>query len=101
MNAPDVPIDITCEPSSEGFRCTVRVGHDAAATHHEVSLTRSDLVSLAPLTTEPATLVRESFRFILEREPRDDILLRFSLPQIGSYFPEYPAEIRRRLTKAG
>jgi hypothetical protein len=101
VSNPDLPIGITCESTSEGFRCQVTVGEDAAATHHEVTLTPSDLASLASPTTEPATLVRESFRFILAREPREDILRSFPLPRIGHYFPEYPAEIRRRLAKAG
>jgi len=42
-------------------------------------------------------LVRESFAFLLEREPPTSILRRFDLSVIASYFPEYPAEIRRRL----
>ena len=39
----------------------------------------------------------ESFEFLPEREPKEAILSRFELPVIGHYFPEYPAEIRRRL----
>jgi hypothetical protein len=42
-------------------------------------------------------LVRESFVFLLEREPPSSILKRFSLDVISGYFPEYPEEIRRRL----
>lgn len=43
-------------------------------------------------------LVRESFRFLLEREPASSILGQFSLNQISHYFPEYPRELRRRLS---
>jgi len=46
---------------------------------------------------EPARLVEESFRFLLEREPKESILGRFELSTIERYFPEYPDEIRRRL----
>jgi hypothetical protein len=42
-------------------------------------------------------IVRESFRFLLEREPPTSILSRFSLSDITRYFPEYPAELARRL----
>lgn len=42
-------------------------------------------------------LIRESFEFLLEREPATSILREFSLEQIGDYFPEYPDEIRHRL----
>jgi hypothetical protein len=42
--------------------------------------------------------VRESFRFLLERERATSILARFSLSDISRYFPEYPSELARRLS---
>lgn len=40
--------------------------------------------------SEPAQkLVRESFRFLLEREPAGSILHTFDLKEIETYFPEY------------
>ena len=42
-------------------------------------------------------LVRSSFEFLLEREPRDSILRDFDLPMIGRYFPEYERDIGQRL----
>ena len=48
-----------------------------------------------------AELVRCSFDFLLAREPATSILRRFSLEQIGDYFPEYRGEIRRRLGGTG
>jgi hypothetical protein len=42
-------------------------------------------------------LIRRSFEFLLEREPKDAILRAFDLPVIARYFPEYEAEIGRRL----
>lgn len=44
-----------------------------------------------------AEVVRESFAFLLEREPATSILRRFSLDVISGYFPEYPTDMRRRL----
>jgi hypothetical protein len=43
-------------------------------------------------------VVRESFRFLLEREPATSILRQFSLSDISRYFPEYPSELARRLS---
>jgi hypothetical protein len=34
-------------------------------------------------------VVRESFRFLLEREPASSILPEFSLDVLPTYFPEY------------
>jgi hypothetical protein len=42
--------------------------------------------------------VRESFDFLLEREPASSILSEFSLNDISRYFPEYPGELARRLS---
>jgi hypothetical protein len=42
-------------------------------------------------------VVRESVRFLLEREPASSILSRFSLTDITSYSPEYPGELAHRL----
>jgi hypothetical protein len=87
---------VQCEPQDGGWRCRVTVGTDPSATEHEVIVERTTLDDLAPGAT-PETLVEASFRFMLEREPRESILRSFELPIIGRYFADYPAEIRRRL----
>jgi hypothetical protein len=72
--------------------------HGAVMTHHRVRLTNADLARLSE--GRPAEeLLRESFRFLLEREPNTSILSSFDLPLIGRYFPEYEQEIRARLRK--
>jgi hypothetical protein len=52
--------------------------------------------ALAPADADPTRLVRESFEFLLAREPRESILRSFELPVIGRYFPEWETEIRPR-----
>jgi hypothetical protein len=42
-------------------------------------------------------LVRWSFTFLLAREAPTSILRRFSLEQIGDYFPEYGDAVRQAL----
>jgi hypothetical protein len=42
-------------------------------------------------------VVRESFEFLLEREPVSSILPEFSLDVIPNYFPEYREEMPKRL----
>lgn len=76
------------------FRVTVREG--GSSTYHDVTCTeahRQRFGGDAPATS----LVEESFRFLLEREPKESILRRFELPVIARYFPEYPDRIRERL----
>lgn len=93
-------IDVRCDSSAGGWRCRVKVGDDPAATRHEVAITREDFTQLAP-DAEVEALVQASFRFLLEREPREAILRRFELPVIGRYFPEYATEISARLHDPG
>jgi hypothetical protein len=89
-------IDVRCDRSAGGWRCRVTVGDGPSATTHEVGVTNADLLRLRP-DAEVERLVEASFRFLLEREPRESILRRFELPVIGRYFPEYEAEVRRGL----
>ena len=64
------------------------------STHHEVTVWPSDVERYAPEAT-PEALLEASFRFLLEREPKEAILGRFELPVIERYFPEYAAHIAR------
>jgi hypothetical protein len=74
----------------------VTLGDDAGATIHEVTVDREVLQDLAPGAT-PEELVRVSFEFLLEREPREAIMRRFELPIIGRFFGDYRDEMLRRL----
>jgi hypothetical protein len=78
----------------ETFRVEVRDGR--GTTTHEVSATPMDVRRYGG-DVEPERLVRASFEFLLEREPKEAILRRFALPVIERYFPEYPREIRGRV----
>jgi hypothetical protein len=91
----DVTVD--CRPADGGWRCNVAVGDDRAATAHAVRVSGDILRALAPGDADPVRLVAESFRFLLEHEPRESILGSFDLPVIGRYFPEWEREMRARL----
>ena len=79
--------------SSTSFRVEVR--SDRGTTTHLVDVPPGLAEDLGWGGTDPAELVRESFAFLLEREPPTSILRHFSLEVISQYFPEYPAQIRR------
>jgi hypothetical protein len=94
-------IDVRCEKAGDGWRCTVRVADGGRASGFDV--TTLDPAALLPAGTivagpEVERLVAETFRFLLEREPATSILSTFDLTVVARYFPEYPAEIRRRLS---
>lgn len=87
-------IEVT--PDGEGrFHVTVRDG--GSETDHQVNVPASSLEELGIAGADPERVVRESFSFLLEREPATSIMGTFDLTVISSYFEDYPAEIRRRL----
>lgn len=64
---------------------------------HRVTLPEDYYQKLTGGKVPPEELVRRSFEFLLEREPKESILSHFDLPVIAHYFPEYESEIRNRL----
>lgn len=75
----------------------VRVSEGSTVTDHRVTVPEAMLEDLALTGADLETVVRESFAFLLEREPGTSILSEFSLDQIARYFPEYYEELPRRL----
>lgn len=90
-------VQVVAVRTGTGWRCDVTVRVDASTTVHVVTVDRPTLERLAPGASDPVELVRASFGFLLERESSASILRSFDLPVIGRYFPEFEAEIRRRL----
>jgi hypothetical protein len=77
----------------------VRVIEDGSESSHQVTLNPKDCARLAGGAAEPEELIRKSFQFLLEREPKESILARFDLSLISRYFPEFEQEMKRKLSK--
>jgi hypothetical protein len=88
-------VEVTAIADGAGWTCRVRIDHGASPSDHVVIVTKADVERLAA-GSSVEHLVRQSFEFLLEREPPSAILRRFSLSDIEDYFPEYPKVIRRR-----
>jgi hypothetical protein len=87
---------------------TIRATRDSDGTFdvevRDGAITTSHTVTVPPHLPEALgwpqgheqLLVRQSFEFLLEREPATSILRRFSLDVISDYFPDYGPEMTRR-----
>jgi hypothetical protein len=75
----------------------VQLEEGGTSTNHRVHVPAALLEDLGLNDAERERIVRESFAFLLEREPSSSILREFSLDVIPRYFPEYHDELRRRL----
>jgi hypothetical protein len=82
----------------DASRFRVRVVDAGGESSHQVTLNPKDCTRLAGATTAPEELIRKSFAFLLEREPKESILSRFELSAISRYFPEYESEIKKMLS---
>ena len=88
---------LTVTPDGPGSWRVDVADDDGRTTSHLVRVP-ADLVG--DLGLEPhreEELVRESFFFLLAREPATAIMREFSLDVIGQYFPEYREEIAAAL----
>ncbi len=77
---------------------TVEVTDGGETTFHHVIVPPSLLADWGVEGVSEEEVVRESFAFLLEREPASSILPDFSLAIIYRYFPEYRDELPERLS---
>jgi hypothetical protein len=78
------------------FQVQVREG--GRETTHRVTVPERLGQTLELRDDDLERIVRESFGFLLEREPATSILGQFSLSDISRHFPEYPSELADRLS---
>ncbi|MGZ8631777.1 MAG: hypothetical protein ACXWZF_12555 [Actinomycetota bacterium] len=66
---------------------------DGSTSEHVVTVSRAEWERFGTGYRTPEELVEASFRFLLDRETKDQILGSFGLGQITLYFPSFEREI--------
>lgn len=90
-------IRVSPDEAGGGWRFSVVVEENGSKRSYSVTL-RMDFYEGLGTETTPDRVVRASFEFLLEREPKESILPQFTIPDtILRYFPEYATEIRKRV----
>ena len=90
--------DIAVQEMEPGwFGVQVDEGHQT--TSHRVSVPEGFLNEIGAFDVPAEEAVRETFAFLLEREPATSILESFSLADVYQHFSEFPTELRDRLTE--
>jgi len=77
-------------------RFRVRVIEAGSESSHQVTLDAKTHAKLAGAAVQAEELIRKSFEFLLEHEPKESILSRFDLSAISRYFPDYESEMKKR-----
>ncbi len=72
----------------------VKVEEKSSSTEHTVTLDDNYHQELTQGKTTKEELIRKSFEFLLEREPKESILSKFNLRVIKQYFPEFDQKMR-------
>jgi hypothetical protein len=75
----------------------VQVRQDDLVTRHRVTIPQSLIDDLHLPEDDLERVVRQSFVFLLAREPASSIMSEFSLDVISRYFPEYKKELPKML----
>ena len=90
-------VDVQRTNQGEPYQFLVTVREAGTETQHRVTLRQADYERLSGGRASPEELVKESFQFLLEHEPKESILRSFDLTLISRYFPAYEREIAGRL----
>jgi hypothetical protein len=75
----------------------VEVTEGSETTSHKVIVPPALLDDWGLEEAHSEDVIRESFAFLMEREPASSILPEFSLAIISRYYPEYIDELPERL----
>ena len=89
--------DITITPAGPR-EFEVQLREVDGETSHHVTVPEDLIQQLGLPDDDLESVVRESFEFLLEREPASSIQSEFSLSVISRYFPEYEQELPKRLS---
>ena len=86
-------IDIREKKTNDGWDFQVTISGNGN-TVHQVKLSKKYYEKIN-LGLTPNKLIKASFKFLLEREPKEMILRKFDMQIIANYFKNYKKEIRK------
>ena len=69
------------------------VDGDGGDGSYDVTMSGADWERLGSAHETPEALIEACFRFLLEREPKEQILGSFDVSQISGYFPDFERAI--------
>jgi len=75
----------------------VMIKEGASSTTHVVNVPEDFYQRLTGGRISKTQCLEASFRFLLEREPKESILRSFDLPLIGHYFPDFEQKFKNYL----
>ena len=80
--------------SEEGWTFLVELGRGDNLIEYYVDVGREYWTRLTGRRVEPADLVESTFKFLLDKEPKEMIMKKFNLSDVSKSFPQYEGEIK-------
>jgi hypothetical protein len=77
------------------FQVQVTDGDGADGSGYDVTMSGADWERLGSAHGTPEAFIEACFRFLLEREPKEQILGSFDVSQIQTYFPDFERAIAK------
>jgi CHASE3 domain sensor protein len=81
------------QATDNGWQFTVHLEDEAEQQEHLVTLDRDYYEKVTDGAVSADRLVEAAFRFLLDHEPKEQILSHFTLDTIQNYFPEFEQEV--------
>jgi hypothetical protein len=98
VSAREIEIARRSDDGAKTLSFDVTVRDAAGETSHRVTMSRELSLRLGGGEFDAERCLDAAFRFLLDREPKDQILGRFDVSVISLYFPEFERELRRYLS---
>ena len=89
---PEIKIERISEDDAKSVY-KVQIVEDKSTSAHTVEVASDYYKKITGGKITPDDLVIKSFKFLLQREPKEMIMSKFDLPTIKRYFPEYESRV--------
>ncbi len=83
----------------DGNEFEVRIKDARGETRHRVTMSPETFKGLTDGRADECQCIQAAFRFLLDRENKEQILDRFDVTVISRYFPEFERELPRYLAR--
>lgn len=89
-------IKVKTRSSNMGWHFKVTVSDEKGPAFYDVTMDK-DFVTRIGSNIDPEKIIKKTFEFLLEKEPKEKILTEFDVAVVSHYFPDYIPELEKKL----
>lgn len=89
-------IEVNTRQTNMGWRFSVSVTDQSSISLYQVSMDQDFLTRIGS-HHQPEKIIEKSFEFLLENEPKEQILQEFDVTTISHYYPHFLVELQKKL----